>query len=208
MEFSDYRIIIFWNEKNAEIMRTLRIFLFEWKHFLRTPFKIVAIVLFLVAAIYGLYNGSDLYEKQVAEIEDINEQIKEDQEMYLKQYEEGKLSPEDRPWVDMSAPFWAIRYSETYHFKEPSTAIVYSIGQAEQYGYYKQVTCWASPYDSDMTEEITNPERLQTGTLDFSFVLLYLLPLLLLILLYNLKSAEAEQGFLPLIEVQTTSKNV
>ena len=42
----------------------------------------------------------------------------------------------------------------------------------------------------------------------FSFVLLFLLPLLLLILLYNLKSAESEQGFLPLIEVQIATKNM
>ena len=58
-----------------------------------------------------------------------------------------------------------------------------------------------------MTKEIANPERLQTGTLDFSFVLLFLLPLLLLISLYNLNGMEAEQGFLPLIQVQTSSRN-
>ena len=85
--------------------------------------------------------------------------------------------------------------------------MVYSIGQAEQYGFYKKINVWASPYDSDMAEEIANPERMQTGTLDFSFVLLYLLPLLLLILLYNIKGAEAEQGFLSLIEVQVPSNN-
>jgi ABC-2 type transport system permease protein len=85
--------------------------------------------------------------------------------------------------------------------------MVYSIGQAEQYGFYKEISVWASPYDSDIAEEISNPERLQLGTLDFSFIVLYLLPLLLLILLYNIKGAEAEQGFLPLIEVQTGSKN-
>ncbi|MEL6864070.1 MAG: hypothetical protein AAFP19_06615 [Bacteroidota bacterium] len=89
----------------------------------------------------------------------------------------------------------------------PSPLLVYSMGQAEQYGFYKKVTFWASPYDSDMTKEIANPERLHIGTLDFSFVLLFLLPLLLLILLYNLQSLESEQGFLPLIEVQLASKN-
>jgi hypothetical protein len=107
----------------------------------------------------------------------------------------------------MGHPYWAIWYTPTYHLKMPSPAMVYSIGQAEQYVFYKHITFWASPYDPDMAEEIANPERLQTGTLDFSFVLLFLSPLLLLILLYNLKSAETEQGFMPLIEVQTTSKN-
>ena len=60
--------------------------------------------------------------------------------------------------------------------------MVYSLGQAEQYGYYKRVTLFSSPYDADLSEELANPERLQTGTLDFAFVLLFLSPLLLLAL--------------------------
>jgi ABC-2 type transport system permease protein len=58
-----------------------------------------------------------------------------------------------------------------------------------------------------MAKEIANPERIQSGTLDFSFVILYLLPLILLVLLYNVKGQEAEYGFLPLVYVQTNSKN-
>lgn len=188
-------------------MSALTIFLYEWKHFTRNPFKIVAVLLFTTAAIYGLHNGYNLYQNHTTEIEKIQETIATEKQKYLTQYEEGKLTDENRPWIDMSTPFWAIWNTPTYHLKTPSPAMVYSIGQAEQYGFYKRVTFWASPYDADMAEEIANPERLQTGTLDFAFVLLFLAPLLLLILLYNLKSAEAEQGFLPLIEVQAISKN-
>ena len=188
-------------------MKSINIFLYEWKHFFKNPFKIVAVLLFIVAGIYGLYNGLSLYQNQLTEIEKIQEKIETDKQKYLAKYEEGKLVDESRPWIDMSQPFWAIRNTPTYQLKVPSSAMVYSIGQAEQYGFYKRVTLRASPYDADMAEEIANPERLQTGTLDFAFVLLFLLPLLLLILLYNIKSAEAEQGFLPLIEVQTASKN-
>lgn len=188
-------------------MKSLNIFLYEWKHFIRNPFKIVAVLLFVIAAIYGLHNGASLYKQQITEIEKIQEKANEDKYKYLKMYEEGQLTDEERPWIDMSTPFWAIWWTPTYHLKTPSPAIVYSIGQAEQYGFYKRVTFWASPYDADMAEEIANPERLQIGTLDFAFVLLFLTPLLLLILLYNIKSIEAEQGFLPLIEVQTASKN-
>jgi len=188
-------------------MSGLTIFLYEWKHFTRNPFKIIAILLFIIAGIYGLHNGYNLYQNHTTEIEKIQETIATEKQKYLTQYQEGKLTEENRPWIDMSTPFWAIWNTPTYHLKTPSPAMVYSIGQAEQYGFYKRVTFWASPYDADMAEEIANPERLQTGTLDFAFVLLFLAPLLLLILLYNLKSAEAEQGFLPLIEVQAVSKN-
>ncbi len=188
-------------------MSILDIFLFEWKHFSRNPFKVVALLLFLVAAAYGLHHGASLYHEQTATIDVIKTQAAEERQKYISYFDEGKKGPEDRPWIDLTTPFWAIWYNGIYHFKAPSPALVYSIGQAEQYGFYKRVTFWASPYDSDMTQEIANPERLQTGTLDFAFALLFLLPLLLLILLYNLRSAEAEQGFLPLIEVQAISQN-
>ncbi|MEN0047956.1 MAG: hypothetical protein AAF806_12925 [Bacteroidota bacterium] len=188
-------------------MKNLYIYWYEWKHFFRSPFKLIALVLFVVASMYGLHSGANLYNEQVAEIERIQEKIEKDRQEYTDYHEEGKRGPESAPWVDLSAPFWSVWFSYIYHFKQPSPAMVYSMGQAEQYGFYKRITFWASPYDADMTKEIANPERLQTGTLDFTFSLLYLLPLLLLVLLYNLKSAEAEQGFLSLIQVQVASKN-
>ena len=85
--------------------------------------------------------------------------------------------------------------------------MVFSIGQSEQYGFYKRITFNSSPYDNDLSEEIANPERLQIGTFDFSFALLFLLPLVLMILAFNIKSNEIEQGFMSLIEVQVTSRN-
>lgn len=189
-------------------MIKLNTILYEWKHFVRSPFKVVALILFVLAGIYGLHNGASLYHEQMGQIELINQKIEEERQQYISYYDQGKRGPEDRPWVDISTPFWSIWHSAIYHFKPPSPALVYSIGQTEQYGFYKRITFNASPYDADMTQEIANPERLQTGTLDFSFVLLFLLPLLLLILLYNLKTMEAEQGFLPQIVVQTASMHI
>lgn len=188
-------------------MRSLGIFLYEWKHFVRSPFKIVAIVLFIVASIYGLHNGADLYDKQTKEIERIKKEIATKNKTTLSYFETNEKGPKNRPWVDVTTPYWAIWSTSTYQFKRPSPAIVYTIGQAEQYGFYKAIGMSSSPYDADMAKEIANPERIQSGTLDFSFVVLFLLPLLLLILLYNIKGQEAEQGFLPLVFVQTNSKN-
>jgi len=188
-------------------MRNLNIFLYELKHFVRSPFKIVALLLFITASIYGLQNGADLYEKQNAEIERINNESETEKETILTYFKNNVKGPKNRPWIDVTTPFWAIWNTPTYHFKKPSPAIVYNIGQTEQYGFYKAIGTSSSPYDADMAKEIANPERIQTGTLDFTFVILFLLPLLLLVLLYNIKGQEAEQGFLPLVFVQTGSKN-
>jgi ABC-2 type transport system permease protein len=189
-------------------MKALNTFLFEGKHFIRNPFKVVALLLFVIAGIYGLHNGASLYNTHKTQIETLDEKAAKERQDILNYYEEGKVGPEGRPWVNYTEPFWAVYSSYIYKFKEPSAAMVYSLGQAEQYGFYKRVTFQSTPYDSDLAEEIANPERLQTGTLDFSFVLLFLMPLVLLILIYNLKSYENEQGFLPLILVQSASKNI
>ncbi|PQJ77974.1 hypothetical protein [Polaribacter porphyrae] len=188
-------------------MKIITIFLYEWSHFKRSPFKIIAVLLFVVAGVYGLHNGFHLYKEQTKEIEKVKQKALKEKETTLAYFNEGKKGPKAKPWVNVSMPFWAIWHTPTPKFKTPEPTLVYSVGQAEQYGFYKNVTVWSSVYDADMAEEIANPERLQIGTLDFSFVVLYLLPLLLLILLYNIKGLENEQGFLSLIYVQTGSKN-
>lgn len=187
-------------------MKQLAIFLFERTHFFRNPFKLSALLLYVLAGGYGLHNGAALYEKQVAAITEVEEKAAEDRQSTLAYYQAGEAGPKDRPWVDLREPFWAMWSTNRYHTKAPSPAMVYSIGQAEQYGFYKRVTFRSSPYDADMAEEISNPERLQTGTLDFTFVVLVFLPLLLLIFLHDLKGAEQDRGFWPLIEVQTASE--
>lgn len=188
-------------------MKIIPVFLFEFKHFWRNPFKVLAVLLFIIAGVYGLHNGALLYKKQTSEIEKINLKSEEQKAEIITYFENGEKGPKNRPWINVTTPFWAIWNTPVYAYKKPSSAIVYSIGQAEQFGFYKQITFWASTYDTDMSNEISNPERLQIGTLDFSFVILFLLPLVLLILVYNLKASENEQGFLPLIELQTTEKN-
>ena len=208
MDNFDWSATGFRNKKDAHTMKGLTIFLYEWKHFVRSPFKIVATVLFVFAGMYGLHNGEKLYQEQMGVIATISEKSQEQINKHTLFFDQENPSPENRPWVNLSMPDWAIWYTRTYHFKTPSPAIVYSIGQAEQYGFYKRVNYMSSPYDTDMTKEIANPERLQTGTIDFAFALIFLLPLLLIILLYNLKSMEHEQGFLPLIEVQIATKNI
>ena len=154
-------------------MRSLHIFLYEWKHFVRSPFKIVAVSLFIVSSIYGLQNGANLYEKQHLEIKKINKKVTDKKDEIVLYFEKGEKGPKSKPWIDLSTPFWAIYNTPTYHYKKARPAIVYNIGQTEHYGFYKSIDIYSSPYDADMEKEIANPERVQSGTLDFAFVVLF-----------------------------------
>ena len=187
-------------------MSMLDIIFYEWKHFSRHKFKVVAALLFIAALFYGIENGKVLYKEQLAEIDKINTTVLESKNEVLNMFDNGEKKPPGRPWVNLTNPFWALWSVPNYAVKTPSPMVVFGIGQAEQYGYYKKITFWSTPYDADMAEELANPERLQLGALDFSFVILFLSPLLLLIFLYNIKGSEIQQGFINLVYVQTGNK--
>ena len=55
------------------------------------------------------------------------------------------------------------------------------------------------------TTEIENPNRLLAGRFDLAFVIVFLYPLLILTLSYNMLSAEQEQGTLALTLSQPVS---
>jgi ABC-2 type transport system permease protein len=57
-------------------------------------------------------------------------------------------------------------------------------------------------YDTD----IRNPYHLMTGHFDLSFVLLYLFPLAIIVLCFNVYSGEKEQDTWPLVHVQSNSR--
>lgn len=186
-------------------MNVLKIFMLESIHLKRNSFKLVSVILFVIAAIYSLQNGLQLYQTDTTEIEKINKEKNEANTKVLEWFDQGKIGPEDRSWVNITQPFWAVYYASTNAIKKPLPIMPFSIGQAEQFGYYKQVTTWSTVYDADLSEEIANPERLALGTLDFGFVFLCLFPILIIILLFNIGGTERDLNFIKLLEMQSGS---
>ena len=175
-------------------------------HLNRSRFKIITIVFYVIAVIYGCQNGYNLFTKQNREIMSIQSKYEEFIEKMLVQYEEIENGTIEKPRRDPTIPYWAIWNAPSYALKHPSPMVVFSLGQSEQYGYYKRVTNWSSTFDNDLAEEIANPERLAMGTLDFNFVLIYLTPILLIILLFNIGGLERDLNFEQLVYVNNVSK--
>ena len=185
---------------------SIQIFRSEFMHLIRSPFKVITLLLFVFALIYGCQNGLNLFEKQNTEIMTIKNKNEESINKMILQYEEIENGALQKPRRDPTTPYWAIWNTPTYAFKYPSSMMVFSLGQSEQYGYYKRVTNWSSTYDSDLAEEIANPERLAIGTLDFNFVFTYLSPILIIILLFNIGGLEKDLRFDHLVYLQSISK--
>ena len=183
-------------------MRSFQLLLFEYKHFVRSRSKVVTYLLFVSTCLYAIQNGFELYHKQSDTIIEIQRGQAEEIQKVTTWFVEGKNGPEDRSWVDIHEPYWALRYAPTYVIKSPSSLLPLGLGQSEQFGYYKEITFWSSTYDNDMVEEIANPERLGNGTLDFAFLILYLLPLLLIVLTYDIGGLEKDDHFENLVKIQ------
>ena len=186
--------------------RSIQIFRSELTHLIRAPFKIITLSLFVFAIIYGCQNGLDLFEKQNKEISTMKSKNEDSVNKMILQYEAIENGSQEKPRRDPTAPYWAIWNTPSHAFKYPSSMMVFSLGQSEQYGYYKRVTNWSSRFDSDLAEEIANPERLAIGTLDFNFVFTYLSPILIIILLFNIGGLERDLKFENLVYLQSVSK--
>ena len=183
-------------------MKMLNLFLYEFNHFKKSSAKVITYLTFLIACFYSIYNGFELQNSHNETILSIK--LEHDKGIYelFNWFDKGLTGPEDKSWIDISNPTWALSLTPQYTIKEPSPLLPLGLGQAEQYGFYKKITNWSSTYDNDMVQELTNPERLVNGNIDFSFLIIFLLPVLLIILIYNIRGLEQDFNFEKLINVQ------
>lgn len=87
------------------------------------------------------------------------------------------------------------RYGLRYAMLPPGPLAALSIGQSDLLPYYFKISTDARE-NIVSASEIENPSRLLAGRFDLSFVVIFLYPLLILALTYNMLSAEKEQGTL------------
>ena len=187
---------------------SLNVFLFEFKHFLRNKAKLFSYLFFMLISIYSIYNGYKIMYQQIDTIVQINNKQKFEILHLLEWFDNENKGPQDKPWINVEDPYWSIRYTPTYVIKTPSPLLPLGVGQSEQFGFYKKINRWSSTYDSDMTEELSNYERLINGNIDFSFVIIFLLPILIIILTFNINGLEKDLHFHKLISIQNKKINM
>lgn len=189
----------------------LRIIKHEWRQLIadRSPWLII----FLFAALigYGVLNGASrarFHREAALRVKQDEARRFEQVRTQLIEIEKG-YKPSD-PYNDASRPvavggFLAYRYAVM-----PLAPLAgLAAGQSDLRPHYSGVTIWSdkrhhwSNRRSFVTNsEIENPTNLLTGSFDVAFVIVYLYPLLICALNFNLISAEKEQGTLAMLLAQ------
>jgi ABC-2 type transport system permease protein len=162
-----------------------------------TPWLVLLLLALTVG--YGVANGIRWVGFQQAAI---RRAFEEEGQRYagLKQQVIDINSGKQRaPFNDPRMPAAAGRQlAVQYAVMPPLPLAALSIGQSDLVPYYFKVST-ASKESVLTTNEIENPHRLLHGRFDLSFVVIYLFPLLIIALGYNVISAERDQGTLGLL---------
>jgi ABC-2 type transport system permease protein len=158
-----------------------------FKNFIRSGGVRVGLALLLTAGVVSLFIGRQFLNRQAQAIADVRAYQQTDfaRNIAIHKDELGLL----------------LYYLKFSLVNQSSSLSGLSLGQRDVNPSIQSLTIRAlesQRYDA----ELTNPANLLLGNLDFSFVLIYLFPLLLIACCYNLISDERESGTWKLIVVQ------
>jgi len=192
------------------------IFRFEWQQLVRGTLMRWLLLLLTACSCYAIYYGNQSIGRQVKNIaflEHLNDSTKQ---AFHNYFTDKQVADSMRfGWASMNSLYDGIT-TEDYlgnnmAVNKPNRLSHLSIGQRDVYPVYRKVTARSLYYDGsglsldDKYAETNNPHKLLAGNFDLSFVFLYLFPLLIIALCYNILSQEKEQGTFPILNTQPIS---
>ena len=180
------------------------IFKYEWKQFSRSKGFIAALIVFCAIGFFCLQQGKAIYQFQQVSVDSALVKKQRNYEKVQKMFDTLTYNTAQRN--DIEEPFVIEWRLQDVVAKNISPLSILSIGQSDIYaplisGHFNQ-DIFKNSYS-----EFQNPEKLLAGNLDVSFFILFLFPLLLLALTYNVQSADKETGITPLLTAQAASVN-
>lgn len=178
------------------------IFKYEWKQLLRSKGLIAALIVFTAIGFFCLKQGKAVYQYQRTSVDSAMAKKDRNHAFVKKIFDTLKYNSSTRN--DIEEPFVIEWRLQDVVAKNISPLSILSIGQSDVYaplisGHFNQ-----DIFKNSFTE-FKNPEQLLAGNLDTAFFIIFLFPLLLLALTYNLQSADKEAGISPLLNAQAGS---
>lgn len=162
-----------------------------FKSFFRTKIFLLSLVLLLTVGIISILIGKQYLIKQEKAIVAAQEFQEESIRQNLEYHND-----------DLGLLLYYLRFTL---IKKPANISAISIGQSDVNPLLQAVTIRGlegQKYDTDFE----NPSLLMSGNLDLGFVIIYLFPLVLIAMSFNLYSEEKELGTWRILAAQTSGK--
>ena len=179
----------------------------EWRLLMADRALRIALGLFAVLLVYALANGMvwlRFQERTVEAVESGNAERTSAFEQELTAIANG--GEPSSPFADPRSPLVLGGPSGSHTAAlEPGPLTALAVGQSDLLPYYYDVNVYTNESSFQQNGEVENPLNLMVGRFDLAFVVVYLLPLLVLALSFNVLSEEREQGTLALTLSQPVS---
>ncbi|MBB5638551.1 ABC-2 type transport system permease protein [Pedobacter cryoconitis] len=183
------------------------IFHFEWRQFLRQPAQLITLLFFFFMGLYSLHNGYHFVERQTIGLDTLSKNQQAHLQELISRFDADTTKIKGKILASQAGLPQVIEFRASPAATNPPDGLaLMAIGQRDILPYFDIIN---SKRDilTPPNAEIANPEKLASGNFDFSFVLIYLFPLLIIILSYDLFSKEAEQQTDRLLTVQSGEIN-
>ena len=178
------------------------IFTYEWKKFSRSKGLLGAMFVFFAIGLFSLQQGKAIYQFQQISIDSATVKKVRNYQKVKSIFDTLTYNTKQRSSIEQAFMIeW--RLGDVVS-KNPSPVSILSIGQSDIYSPLLSGHFNKDIFKNDFTE-FQNQEKLLAGNLDVSFYILFLFPLLLLALSYNVQSADKEAGISPLLNTQANA---
>ena len=189
-------------------MRTLvHILSYEWKNLWRSNTLKVLMVVVFGAGVYGIFFGKFEIDKQrnrIAQVEEYERQKFDSLLVWAKL--DTTIAANKEKYEQAVSPTgvgWAVHFAYAVP-NNPAPTSGLCLGQRDLYPSYYRITMTDLARQMNVGE-LANPMKLMTGNFDLSYVMVFLLPLLVVALFYDLYAREKEEGTLALLKSQSVS---
>ena len=180
------------------------IFRFEWKQLVRQKVILGALCSFLLIGFLAIYSGHRVIQKQRIAIDSIKTLYHRDYTLALGRFKDT-LTAEKKARAAYAGDPQLINYRLPQNaVHDPDRLAALAIGLRVVQPYFYRVKSDVNLLDNS-NADTHNPLSLLAGDFDLAFVLVYLLPLLVILLSYNVLSAEKEQGTYHLLAIHGLS---
>ena len=158
------------------------------------------ILILTVLVIFAVLNGKQRVDQRIADIQSAQKTVAEKDSIgviLLDSIEAGFTVDVPRWYMPDQPNVMGYSYLRVAAMPPDEMAII-ATGQSDIYTHYVKPNMYGESFELNYTE-LSNPVQLMFGTFDLSFVLIYLLPLIVIAFTYNILSQEREQGILQVI---------
>ncbi|WPQ66193.1 DUF3526 domain-containing protein [Chitinophaga sancti] len=180
----------------------------EIKLLLRNKVLVYLFTIIFFILLASLWIGSSMYKKQLGTIQKIKQydtEITDSLRQRIHRIESNLMVYPGFIWDDPTFAYNTARNEgPQFAIKQPFPLQALSIGQSDIQPFYYKVYINKKQYLT-YDGEIENSFLQFIGNFDFSFVVVYLFPLLIIIFSYNVLSSEKEQGTWVLLKTSNQS---